>query len=44
MLRENIHYQLLKGDMTEKFPFQDDYFDIVVYAFSNIYIEDVQHV
>lgn len=44
MLRENLNYETLKGDMTEKFPFKDNYFDIVVYAFSNVYIEDVQHV
>lgn len=42
--RESINYKLIKGDMTENFPFEDNYFDIIVYGFSNIYIKDIHHV
>lgn len=44
MERENIQYNLVQGDMTEKFPFDDESFDIIIQAFCNMYIQDMQFV
>lgn len=42
--REGYKINIVKGDMTQKLPFQDKSFDIVFHPVSNCYIEDVQHV
>ena len=44
MRRENIKYNLVHGDITERLPFEDNSFDIVLLAFVNLYIEDMQFV
>ena len=42
--RENYKINILKADMTNRFPFEDNSFDIVFHPVSNCYIEDVYHV
>lgn len=42
--RENYKINAVEGDMTEKFPFADESFDIVFHPVSNCYVEDVYHV
>lgn len=44
MNRENLKYNLVHGDITEKLPFDNDSFDIIILAFVNLYIEDMQFV
>ncbi len=43
-LREGYTIDIVKADMTERFPFEDESFDIVFHPVSNCYIRDVQHV
>ena len=42
--REGYAISIVKADMTEKFPFDDETFDIIFHPVSNCYIKDVQHV
>ena len=42
--REGYSIDIIKGDMTERFPFPDETFDIIFHPVSNCYIRDVQHV
>ena len=42
--REGYTIKAIEGDMTKRFPFEDESFDIVFHPISNCYIEDVQHV
>jgi len=42
--REGYSIEIIKGDMTLAFPFQDNSFDIIFHPVSNCYIEDVYHV
>ena len=42
--REGYDITLIKGDMTQKFPFEDESFDIIFHPVSNSYIEDVFHI
>lgn len=42
--RENYEIEIVKADMTKKFPFDDDCFDVIFNPVSNCYIEDVYHV
>jgi ubiquinone/menaquinone biosynthesis C-methylase UbiE len=42
--RENYKIEIVKADMTKKFPFSDGCFDIIFHPVSNSYIEDVSHV
>ena len=42
--REGYSIGIIKGDMTEPFPFDDCTFDIIFHPVSNCYIRDVQHV
>ncbi len=42
--REGYEIKLIKGDMTERFPFDDETFDIVINPVSNHYIEEVEPV
>ena len=40
--REGYAINVVKGDMTERFPFEDESFDIVINPISNHYIRDLQ--
>jgi len=42
--RENYEIKLVKADMTNPFPFEDESFDLIFHPVSNCYIEDVFHV
>ena len=42
--RENYSITIVKADMTERLPFDNDAFDIIFHPVSNNYIEDVYHV
>ena len=42
--REGYEIEIVKGDMTKIFPFEDSSFDMIFHPVSNCYIEDVQHV
>ena len=42
--RENYEIKLVKADMTEPLPFEDETFDLIFHPVSNCYIEDVFHV
>lgn len=42
--RENYEIAIVKADMTEPLPFDNDTFDLIFHPVSNCYIEDVHHV
>ncbi|MDR0396141.1 MAG: class I SAM-dependent methyltransferase [Oscillospiraceae bacterium] len=42
--REGYDIRIIRADMTERLPFDDDSFDIIFHPVSNCYIEDVYHV
>ena len=42
--REGYEIEIVKADMTKKFPFADSAFDLIFHPVSNCYIEEVQHV
>jgi SAM-dependent methyltransferase len=42
--RENYSINIVKADMTQRFPFNDCEFDIIFHPVSNCYVEDVFHV
>lgn len=42
--REGYAIDIVKADMTKRFPFEDDSFDIIFHPVSNCYVEDVYHV
>lgn len=42
--REGFTIEAIEGDMSKKFPFYDETFDIVFQPVSNCYVEDVQHI
>jgi SAM-dependent methyltransferase len=42
--REKYHIEIIKADMTEKLPFEDEIFDIIFHPVSNCYIENVYHI
>ena len=42
--REGYAISIVKADMTERFPFDDESFDIIFHPVSNCYVKDVQHV
>ncbi|MCL2840154.1 MAG: class I SAM-dependent methyltransferase [Defluviitaleaceae bacterium] len=42
--REGYDIEIIKGDMTKPFPFEDGAFDLIFHPVSNCYIEDVHHV
>lgn len=42
--RENYAINIVKSDMTKRFPFDDESFDVIFHPVSNCYIEDVYHV
>ena len=42
--REGYPINIVKADMTQRLPFEDETFDLIFYPVSNCYIEDVYHV
>jgi len=42
--REGYEINIVRADMTERLPFEDNTFDIIFHPVSNCYIEDVYHV
>ncbi len=42
--REGYDISLIKGDMTQKFPFENESFDLIFHPVSNSYVEDISHV
>lgn len=42
--REGYDIEIIEADMTKRFPFEDETFDLIVHPVSNCYIEDVDHV
>lgn len=42
--REGYAISIIKGDMTQRLPFEDGSFDIIFHPVSNCYVEDVYHV
>ncbi|MCL1987108.1 MAG: class I SAM-dependent methyltransferase [Firmicutes bacterium] len=42
--RENYQIEIIKADMTKKFPFADNSFDLIFHPVSNCYVEDIQHI
>lgn len=42
--REGYDISLIKGDMTQKFPFEDESFDLIFHPVSNSYVEDISHI
>ena len=42
--REGYTINIVKADMTERFPFEDESFELIFHPVSNCYIEDVHHV
>lgn len=42
--REGYAIHIVKADMTQRFPFEDESFDVIFHPVSNCYIENVLHV
>lgn len=42
--REGYKINAIEGDMTKKFPFADESFDLIFHPVSNCFVEDVRHV
>ncbi len=42
--REGYAINLVKADMTQRFPFADDSFDVIFHPVSNCYVADIAHV
>lgn len=42
--REGYAIELVRADMTQTFPFEDETFDLIFHPVSNCYVEDVFHV
>lgn len=42
--REGLEIEIVRGDMTRRFPFPDASFDLIFHPVSNCYVEDVEHV
>ena len=42
--REGYKINIVKADMTEPFPFENNTFDLIFHPVSNCYIENIQHV
>ena len=43
-MREGYDIEIVKGDMSKAFPFEDDSFDVIFNPVSVCYVEDVEHV
>lgn len=44
MQREGYSAEIVKGDMSERLPFEDESFDLIFHPVSNLYVEDIFHV
>jgi len=42
--REGYDIDIVKADMSKRFPFEDETFDLIFHPVSNVYVEDVYHV
>ncbi len=42
--RESYDIEIVRGDMTERLPFEDESFDLIFHPVSNCYVKDVSHV
>ena len=42
--REGYSINIVRGDMTKTFPFEDESFDLIFHPVSNCYVKDVAHV
>jgi ubiquinone/menaquinone biosynthesis C-methylase UbiE len=42
--RENYEIEIVRADMTKRFPFEDESFDLIFNPVSNIFVEDVLHI
>lgn len=42
--REGYEIEIIKADMTKRFPFDDESFDLIFHPVSNVYVKDVLHV
>ena len=42
--REGYEIDIVRGDMTQRLPFADASFDLIIHPVSNCYVEDVYHV
>jgi ubiquinone/menaquinone biosynthesis C-methylase UbiE len=42
--REGYEIELVKADMTQRFTFGDEHFDVIFHPWSNNYVEDVYHI
>ncbi len=43
-MREGYSIEIVKADMTKRFPFDDGSYDVIFHPVSNCYVEDVYHV
>jgi SAM-dependent methyltransferase len=43
-MREGYSIEIVKADMTKRFPIEDGSFDIIFHPVSNCYVEDVYHI
>lgn len=43
-MREDYPINLVRADMTCRFPFEDNVFDFIVHPVSNCYVEEIEHV
>ena len=42
--REGYDITIVNGDMTKRFPFDDNRFDLIIHPVANCYVEDIDHV
>jgi SAM-dependent methyltransferase len=42
--REGYDINVIKGDMTESFPFANESFDLIFHPVANCYVENIQHI
>ncbi len=42
--REGYLINIVKGDMTQRLPFEEESFDLIFHPVSNIYVKDINHV
>lgn len=40
--REQYRIEIIRGDMTKRLPFEDEYFDIIFHPVANCYVEEVK--
>ena len=42
--REGLKINIVQGDMTKPFPFENETFDIIFNPVSNVYVEDLENI